>query len=387
MSRRISILGSTGSIGVNALEVIAGLGDEYQFVALTSNTRWELLVKQAQRWCPEAVCIVDETHAEEVKRALSPLSIAVFSGRSGLLDLASRPDVDLMLNALVGSAGMEPTYRAVSAGVNVALSNKESLVMAGEIITAQAKKFQAEIFPVDSEHSAIWQCLAGESRDDVHRVILTGSGGPFRTRPMDTFSAIRPADALKHPNWDMGNKITIDSATMMNKGLEIIEAHWLFGLPLSRIDVVIHPQSVVHSMVEFRDGSVKAQLGIPDMKVPIQYALTYPQHRDSNWKRLDLVEYGELTFSAPDYRKFPCIKLATKALEKGGSAPAAMNWANDKAVALFLTERIRFTDIPDIIEKAVARHEFISAPNLTDLAALEKWIDDFIANYLKEISV
>ncbi|MFQ6605019.1 MAG: 1-deoxy-D-xylulose-5-phosphate reductoisomerase [Fidelibacterota bacterium] len=381
MKRRLCILGSTGSIGVNALKVVANLPDEFSIKVLTARTNWQRLAEQARRWQPDTVCIGDE-HYHDLRAALRDLDITVVAGRQSLLDLAGRTDIDLVLNALVGSPGMEPTLRAVQAGVNVALSNKESLVMAGAVITEAAARSGARIFPVDSEHSAIWQCLAGESAQDIRRIILTGSGGPFRTRDRATFSTITREEALRHPNWSMGNKITIDSATMMNKGLEVIEAKWLFQLDHDQIDIVVHPQSIIHSMVEFRDASVKAQLGVPDMKVPIQYALTYPEHRPAPWERLDLVALGSLTFEPPDFNRFPCIPLAFKAMEGGGTAPAALNLANDQAVAEFLTGNIGFMDIPNLIASAMDRHSFTADPTLEDFLALEKEIPAIITEDL-----
>ena len=307
--------------------------------------------------------------------------IEVLTGREGLLELAGRDDVDIVMNGLVGSAGMEPTLRSVEAGVDVALSNKESLVMAGSIINEEKQRSGAKIFPVDSEHSAIWQCLAGEDMADVRKIILTGSGGPFRTKNVETFINITPKEALNHPNWDMGNKITIDSATMMNKGLEVIETYWLFGLKADEIDIVVHPQSIIHSMVEFADRSIKAQLGVPDMKIPIQYALTYPRHSAAQWEELDFIKTGQLTFEAPDLEKFPCIKLAYEALRAGGSTPAVLNVANEQAVYNFLDGEIKFTEIPAIIEKACAEHHYIAEPTLEDLLELEIWATNFVNAY------
>ena len=309
MAKRISILGSTGSIGRNALNVIDNLREDFEVTYLTANSNYKLLIKQALKYRPKAVNIVDSSVGKKVEQSLQHENIEVIVGRGGLLEIASRDDVDLTLNALVGTAGMEPTICALNAGVDVALSNKESLVMAGGIVKEIQQKSGAKIFPVDSEHSAIWQCLQGEKMEDVSRIILTGSGGPFRTRDINTFSEITPSQALNHPNWSMGNKITIDSATMMNKGLEIIEAYWLFDFPAENIDVVIHPQSIIHSMIEMMDGSVKAQLGLPDMKIPIQYALTFPRHIKTDWDKLDLIKLKELTFEAPNYDKFPSIKI------------------------------------------------------------------------------
>lgn len=379
--KKISILGSTGSIGVNTLNVIDNLGDEFDVSVLSANKNGNLLVEQAKNYRPDAVAIVDEAAGQFVKSELKDLGISVFQGREGLLDLASRNDVDIMLNGLVGSSGMAPTLNAVKAGVDVALSNKESLVMAGDIIDREKLKSEAQVFPVDSEHSAIWQCLVGESMDDVGRIILTGSGGPFRTRDLKTFNDVRPAEALKHPNWDMGQKITIDSATMMNKGLEVIEAWWLFGLGAEKIDIIVHPQSIIHSMVEFKDKSVKAQLGVPDMKVPIQYALTYPRHAPAMWETLDLVKVGSLTFESPDLTRFPCIQLAYDALKQGGTSSAVLNVANEQSVYRFLDGEIGFMEIPEIIEKACENHEWIEHPSLEELLNLESWAMNFVSSF------
>lgn len=381
MTKKLSILGSTGSIGENTLRVTDNLGPQFDIIYLTANRNSEKLIEQAKKYAPKAVAIIDEEAGKKVSSALVN-NIEVLTGREGLLELAGRDDVDIVMNGLVGSAGMEPTLRSIEAGVNVALSNKESLVMAGSIIEKAKQKSGATLFPVDSEHSAIWQCLAGEEIGDVRKIILTGSGGPFRTRDINTFKDITPEEALNHPNWDMGNKITIDSATMMNKGLEVIETRWLFGLLADEIDIVIHPQSIIHSMVEFADKSVKAQLGVPDMKIPIQYALTYPRHSSANWEELDLIKSGQLTFEEPDLEKFPCIKLAYEALRAGGSTPAVLNVSNEQAVYRFLDGEIKFTEIPSIIEKACANHHYIAEPTLEDLLALELWATDFINAYI-----
>lgn len=381
MIKKLSILGSTGSIGENTLHVVDNLGPQFDITYLTANRNSEKLIEQAKKYTPKAVAIIDEGEGKKVSSALQN-NIEVLTGREGLLELAGRDDVDIVLNGLVGSSGMEPTLRSIGAGVDVALSNKESLVMAGSIIEKAKQKSGATLFPVDSEHSAIWQCLAGEEIGDVRKIILTGSGGPFRTRNINTFKDITPEEALIHPNWDMGNKITIDSATMMNKGLEVIETRWLFGLKADEIDIVIHPQSIIHSMVEFVDKSVKAQLGVPDMKVPIQYALTYPRHSSANWEKLDLIKFGQLTFEGPDLEKFPCIKLAYEALRAGGSTPAVLNVANEQAVYRFLDGEIKFTEIPVIIEKACANHHYITEPTLEDLLALELWTTEFVNAYI-----
>ena len=380
MTKKLSILGSTGSIGENTLLVADNLGEQIDILYLSANRNVKRLIDQAQNYHPKAVAIIDEEAGKEVTGALNN-QIEVLTGREGLLELAGRDDVDIVMNGLVGSAGMEPTLRSVEAGVDVALSNKESLVMAGSIINEAKQKSGAKIFPVDSEHSAIWQCLAGEDMADVRKIILTGSGGPFRTKNVETFINITPKEALNHPNWDMGNKITIDSATMMNKGLEVIETYWLFGLKADEIDIVVHPQSIIHSMVEFADRSIKAQLGVPDMKIPIQYALTYPRHSAAQWEELDFIKTGQLTFEAPDLEKFPCIKLAYEALRAGGSTPAVLNVANEQAVYNFLDGEIKFTEIPAIIEKACAEHHYIAEPTLEDLLELEIWATNFVNAY------
>ncbi len=385
MVKRLSILGSTGSIGRNALLVVENYTDDLQVVYLTANKNNELLIRQALKFRPEGVVIVDESQAKTVENSLKKETIEVLTGREGLLEVAKRDNVDLVLNGIVGGAGMEPTLNAVKAGNNVALSNKESLVMAGDLITRASRKSGAEIYPVDSEHSAIWQCLRGEDISEVRKLILTGSGGPFRTRRLESFAAITAEEALKHPNWDMGAKITIDSATMMNKGLEVIEAYWLFNIPPEKIEIVIHPQSIIHSMVEFQDGSVKAQLGVPDMKIPIQYALSYPKHKFTKWESLDWNKVGELTFKKVDLMRFPSIRLAYAALERGGSAPAVLNVANETAVYRFLRGEINFTDIPMIVEEVCTKHTWKKHLNLDDLLDLESWTKAFVE--AKQITV
>lgn len=379
--KKISILGSTGSIGINALSVIDNHLGEFEVIALSANKNGQLLIEQAIKYQPEFVAVVDTETAIIVEDQLNSTNIKVLKGRDGLLELSSYEAADLMLNALVGSSGMEPTINALKSKVDVALSNKESLVMAGNIINDIKNNSGAKIFPVDSEHSAIWQCLTGESMEDVNKIILTGSGGPFRTLDRSKFSSITPEQALNHPNWDMGNKITIDSATMMNKGLEVIEAFWLFDISKEMIEIIIHPESIIHSMVEFKDKSIKAQLGLPDMKIPIQYALTFPNHPKSNWKELSLTEIKSLTFEKPDYKKFPCMRLAFDVLEKEGSAPAVLNVANEQAVYRFLKNEISFNEISHIIEMACDQHNFINQPTLDDLLSLEIWSIDFVKSY------
>ena len=382
MTKKISILGSTGSIGVNTLNVIDTLEDKFDVVYLSTFQNIDLIIEQAKKYQPKALAVVNDSNAGDIRKALEKENIEILFGRDGLLEISKRDDLDLVMNGLVGSAGMEPTINSLKAGVDVALSNKESMVMAGDLINNIMNESGAKIYPVDSEHSAIWQCLVGEKIEDVKRIILTGSGGPFRTRDLHTFSEISLKEALNHPNWSMGNKITIDSATMMNKGLEVIEARWLFDLQINQIDILIHPQSIIHSMVEFNDRSIKAQLGIPDMKIPIQYALTYPTHALTEWDELDLAKIGTLSFEEKDIEKFPCIELAYESLRIGGSAPAVLNVANDNAVYSFLNKRIKFTDIPDIIEKACNAHDLIKHPSLEELLELELWTYEFV---MKEV--
>ena len=379
--KKITILGSTGSIGVNALSVIDNQKDDFNVIGLSAYKNSKLLVEQVKKYEPDFISIVDDVAADNVERELSSFDVEILKGREGLLELSSYENNDLILNALVGSSGMEPTINAIRSKVDVALSNKESLVMAGSLITNLAERMGVKIFPVDSEHSAIWQCLAGEDNKDINKIILTGSGGPFRELPLEKFSTITVDQALNHPNWEMGKKITIDSSTMMNKGLEVIEAYWLFNIPAEKIKIVIHPQSIIHSMVEFKDKSIKAQLGLPDMKIPIQYALKYPSHYETDWDELDLTEICSLTFEKPDFIKFPCMKLAFDALNTSGTAPAVLNVANEQAVYRFLNQEINFNEIPDIIERACEKHEFVSDPSLDDILNIEKWATEFVKSY------
>jgi 1-deoxy-D-xylulose-5-phosphate reductoisomerase len=378
MQKKLSILGSTGSIGVNALKVISNLDKSFKITYLSTFRNVELLFDQVKEYSPKAVAVVDELEAKKIKSALDSMDIELLTGRVGLLELSQRSDVDIMLNALVGASGMEPTLNAINSGVNVALSNKESLVMAGNLINKALEDSDAELFPVDSEHSAIWQCIVGEDYKDINRIILTGSGGPFRERSLSTFGEISIDEALNHPNWDMGKKITIDSATMMNKGLEVIEAYWLFGFDANKIDIVVHPQSIIHSMIEMNDGAIKAQMGVPDMKVPIQYALTYPNHISAPWERLDFFSCGDLTFQPPDLKRFPLISLAYRALDLLGTAGTALNLANDITVELFLRNQILFTDIPRINEIILEEHPWIEQPTLDDINSLSTWVKNKI---------
>ncbi len=354
--KKVSILGSTGSIGVNTLNVIRELKDEFKVTGLTTNKNIDLLEKQILEFQPEIAVVGDEDKAELLRKRLpSGIHCNVLSGEKGLLEAASKGDYDILVAALVGFAGLKPTIEGLKRKKRIALANKETLVVAGEIINNLARKRNSEIIPVDSEHSAIFQALVGESKESIFKIILTASGGPFRSATLEELENATVEQALNHPNWKMGNKVTIDSATMMNKGLEIIEAYWLFGLPPERIEVVVHPQSIVHSLVEFVDGSIKAQLSLPDMKLPIQYALTYPKRLRNNFVETNLPEIQNLTFYEPDYKKFRTIKLAYQALEAGGTAPCILNAANEIAVEKFLTNEIKFLEIPKIISEALER--------------------------------
>ena len=351
--RGVVVLGSTGSIGTQALEVAALFPDRLRIDALAAGSQWELLAQQARATRAPLAVIADESKAEHLRRALADTDTEVQAGADAVRQLGAL-DTDVVVAAIVGAAGLAPTLEAVKAGRTVALANKEALVVAGALVQAEAKTSGAVVVPVDSEHSALFQCLVGERPGTVERLVLTASGGPFRQRDGGTFDAITPDQAVAHPNWSMGAKISVDSATMMNKGLEVIEARWLFGVPGDRIDVVVHPESVVHSIVEFVDGSSKAQVGPPDMKVPIQVALTYPDRWPAPHPRLDWTTAGPLTFEAADRARFPCLDLAFAALATGGSAPAALNAANEVAVARFLAGDIRFTDIPRLVESSLA---------------------------------
>jgi 1-deoxy-D-xylulose-5-phosphate reductoisomerase len=354
--RRLSILGSTGSIGTSTLDVVEAHPDRFQVMALAAGANLDLLEAQVRRYAPRVVSLASEASARELRRRLGRTRTEVGWGTEGLVQAASDAGADLVVSAIVGAAGLLPTIAAVAAGKDVALANKESLVMAGELVTREARARGARILPVDSEHSAIFQCLAGSDAAQVRRLILTASGGPFRSRPRSTFASITPEEALKHPNWTMGKKVTIDSATLMNKGLEVIEAHWLFGLPVDRVDVIIHPQSIIHSLVEYVDGSMLAQLGVPDMRVPIQYALTHPERRTNPAPRLALESLAGLTFEPVDREKFPCLDLAYEAAMAGGASPTVLNAANEVAVHRFLNGRIGFDEIPTLIRKALDAH-------------------------------
>ncbi len=379
-TRRITLLGSTGSIGTNTLAVLGEFSDKFTVKYLTAHQNWQKLLMQAQAFRPVAVCLTGIAPDLAIENAFKNLGIDTWWGEAGLIEIASQTDTDIMINALVGAIGLKPTLLAIETGKNIALSNKETLVMAGELVMQAAQKKGVTVIPIDSEHSAIFQCLTGEKAESIERLILTASGGPFWKRDPDTFKDITIAEALKHPNWNMGRKITIDSATLMNKGLEVIEAHWLFNIAPARINVLIHPPSIVHSMVEFVDGSIKAQLGVPDMKIPIQYALSYPARwKNSQITRFDLSQHFKLEFYPPDYTKFRTLDLAYAALETGGTASAILNAANEAAVQAFLDEKIQFQQIAETIESALNHFSHIKTPELQDLLQADQWARTFVA--------
>lgn len=376
MVRRISVLGSTGSIGVQTLDVARNL--HIGVDALSANRNIDLLEKQAREFRPKIVAVKDEGLADILRSRLLGLDIEVVGGTEGLKKAASLESVDTVVTAVVGIAGLVPTIEAIRNKKNIALANKETLVTAGSIVMSEAKSAGINILPVDSEHSAIFQSLMGNNIKDVSKIILTASGGPFRGKSKAQLENVSLKEALKHPNWSMGNKITIDSATLMNKGLEVIEAKWLFDISLDRIEVLIHPQSIIHSMVEYADGSVMAQMGSPDMRIPIQFALTYPQRMANSFSRLDLLKYSSLTFEAPDMEAFPSLKLAFEALKTGGTMPAVLNAANEEAVSLFMKEQIRFLDIPGIIEEVMNKHSVNYKPDLGDIVEIDLWAREMV---------
>ena len=369
MKRQIAILGSTGSIGTQALQVIKEHPDLYEVYALTANNQVDLLARQAREFQPEAVVIANEDKYPALKEALSDLPVKVYAGKDALAQIVESQPIDIVLTAMVGYAGLLPTMNAIRAGKAIALANKETMVVAGEIINALAQEYHTPILPVDSEHSAIFQCL--EVNNPVSKVILTASGGPFRTYTIDQLRTVTKAQALHHPNWHMGAKITIDSASMMNKGFEVIEAKWLFGVRPEQIEVVVHPQSVIHSMVEFEDGAVKAQLGVPDMRLPIQYAFSYPKRVSLSGKRLDFAKYNTLTFEKPDTERFRNLALAYEALHQGGNMPCIVNAANEVVVAAFLEDKISFLGMSEVIEKTMTRVPFIQCPRYEDYVATD----------------
>ncbi len=367
--KQIAILGSTGSIGCQALEVISEHPDLFEVDVLTANNNSNLLIEQAKKYNPNTVVIADEEKYSLVNTALSDLGIKIFSGEQSLEDVVEGENIDVVLTALVGYSGLKPTIKAIKSSKTIALANKETLVVAGDLITKLCQEYGTQIYPVDSEHSAIFQCLVGEACNPIEKIYLTASGGPFRGWNKTTLTNIKKEQALKHPNWDMGVKITIDSASLMNKGLEVIEAKWLFDLKAEQIEVVVHPQSIIHSAVQFQDGSIKAQLGLPDMKLPIQYALGFTDRLKNNFKRFSFMDYPGFTFEKPDLETFRNLQLAYNAMEKGGNMPCILNAANEIAVAGFLQDKIGFLNMPDLIADCMEKITFVPNPNLEDYVA------------------
>lgn len=377
--KKIGILGSTGSIGTQTLEIVRAYSQDLKVVVLAAGTNVKLMEAQMREFKPEVAVMYDEKAAEDLRIKTADLNIPVLSGMEGLLEVSVWEGMEILVTALVGMIGIRPTIAAIKAGKDIALANKETLVTAGHIIMPLAKEYGVAILPVDSEHSAIFQSMQGEKREQVSRILLTASGGPFRGRKLEDLKTMQVEDALKHPNWSMGRKITIDSATLVNKGLEVIEAKWLFDVTLDQIQVVVHPQSIIHSMVEYADGGIMAQLGTPDMKLPIQYALFYPDRRPLDGKRVNFYELGQMTFEAPDMETFRGLKLAYEAATIGGSMPTVFNAANEKAVALFLDKKISFLQIPELIEACMQKHEVLKEPTVEEILAAEQSAYDVIS--------
>ena len=382
IKRSIAILGSTGSIGTQTLQVVEEHPDKFEVYAITANTRVDELIQQARKFMPEAVVIADESKYPKLKEALSDLPIKVYGGYESICQIVESKPIDIVVTAMVGFSGLRPTINAIKAGKAIALANKETMVVAGEMINALAMEYETPILPVDSEHSAIFQCLAGEMQNRVEKLILTASGGPFRTFTKEQLEHVTRQQALKHPNWSMGAKITIDSASMMNKGFEVMEAKWLFGVGAEDIEVVVHPQSVIHSMVQFADGAIKAQLGTPDMRLPIMYALTYPTRLPSSFERIDWTLLKELTFEKPNLELFPNLQHAYTALAEGGNIPCVVNAANEICVAAFLEERIKFTDMPRLIERAMEKATYILKPTLDDYLETDREIRAMVKEWI-----
>lgn len=382
-TKRVAILGSTGSIGTQTLDVIRQHPELFTVEVLTAQNNWKLLIAQSLEFVPNAVVIGNEAYYSQVKEALASADIKVFTGQKSIAQVVEMDTIDLVLTALVGYSGLIPTVHAIRAGKQIALANKETLVVAGELITALAKQHGVNIFPVDSEHSAIFQCLVGEFHNPIEKIILTASGGPFRGKDRAFLASVTREQALKHPNWEMGAKITIDSASLMNKGLEVIEAKWLFGLKTEQIDVVVHPQSIVHSLVQFEDGSLKAQLGLPDMRIPIQFALSYPDRLKSNFERFNFANYPQLTFEQPDKETFRNLQLAFDALATGGNAPCVLNAANEVAVEAFLNRQVGFLEMSDLIEETLSRSEFLAKPQLEDYIETDRKARELTYHLLK----
>lgn len=383
--KNIALLGSTGSIGTQTLEVVAAYPDQFEISVLTANRNADLLIEQAIQVKPNAVVIADESLYQKVNDVLFEHDIKVYAGNKALEEIVQMEEIDIVLTALVGFSGLKPTIAAIRAGKNIALANKETLVVAGSIITKLAKEKGVNIYPVDSEHSAIFQCLVGEFHNPIEKIYLTASGGPFRGKKRDELLNMTKEAALKHPNWEMGAKITIDSASMMNKGLEVIEAKWLFALNDDQIDVIVHPQSIVHSIVQFKDGSMKAQMGLPDMKLPIQYALTYPDRLPTDFPRFNFMDYPSLTFEAPDLETFTNLKLAYDAMKRGGTLPCVLNAANEETVAAFLNDKIKFLDIARVNEMVMAEADFIQSPDLEKLYETDRLAREIARNHITKI--
>jgi len=386
MKKRIAILGSTGSIGTQTLEVISQNPDHFEVEVLTANNNLGLLIQQAKLFHPNVVVISNSCHYDELKEALKDEPVKIYAGREALNQVVEMDTIDVVVTAMVGYSGLIPTCNAIKAGKNIALANKETMVVAGEIINRLAIENRVNIYPVDSEHSAIFQCLVGEFNNEIEKIYLTASGGPFRGFSMEQLANVTKADALKHPNWDMGAKITIDSASLMNKGFEVIEAKWLFGLKPEQIDVIVHPQSIIHSIVQFRDGSMKAQMGLPDMKLPIQYAMNFPDRLPSSFKRFNFIDYPQLTFEQPNTKNFRNLALAFEALNQGGNMPCILNAANEVVVHAFLTDRISFLRMPEIIEKTMGKASFVKNPDLDDYILSDKEVRILTSALIKKLA-
>ena len=381
-TKRIAILGSTGSIGTQTLDVVRAYPERYEVYAICANRSVDLLVKQAREFHPEVVCIADESLYEPLSLALADMPVKVWAGAGAIAEMVTMPSIDVVVAAMVGYAGLRPTIEAIKAGKAIALANKETLVVAGEIICELAQQYHTPILPVDSEHSAIFQSLVGEDRSEIEKILLTASGGPFRCFTLEQMRTVTAADALKHPNWDMGAKITIDSASMMNKGFEVIEAKWLFGVPVEKIEVLVHPQSIVHSAVQFTDGAIKAQLGAPDMRLPIQYALSFPERLKSDFPRANLFDLADLTFEKPDLERFPNLSLAYEAMRRGGNIPCVLNAANEVVNLAFREGKCAFLQMSDVIAETMAKAPFIAKPTYEDYVATDKQTRQIALQYL-----
>ena len=383
MKKQLAILGSTGSIGTQTLEVVAEYPDLFEVYTLTANNNVELLIEQAKQFNPDSVVIANEAHYERLKEALRDLPIKVYAGENACAEIVEASPIDIVVTAMVGYAGLKPTIRAIEAHKTIALANKETLVVAGDLIKRLALEHHAPIIPVDSEHSAIFQCMVGEGENSIEKIILTASGGPFRKLSAEEMKHVTKNDALKHPKWHMGNKITIDSATLMNKGFEMIEAKWLFDVAPENIEIAVHPQSIVHSMVQFTDGTIKAQLGAQDMKMPIRYALSYPARLESSSSKLSLEQYAELTFERPDFERFPLLRCAFNAVAEGGNMPCIMNAANEIAVAAFLDDAISYPQIARTVSETMSHIEFIQSPRYEDYVYTNKIAREYAAHLIK----